>query len=119
MYKYNPEIHKRRSIRLKNYDYSREGLYFITICCKNREHLFGEIVDGKMILNDIGEMAQICWNAIPEHFENVSLHSFVIMPNHVHGIIERSNKMQPREAGIFISIIHFRNLQINNKTHKQ
>ncbi len=88
MNKYNPEIHKRRSIRLKNFDYSREGLYFITICCKNREHLFGEIVDGKMILNDIGEMAQICWNAIPEHFENVSLHSFVIMPNHVHGIIE-------------------------------
>ncbi len=88
MNKYNPEIHKRRSIRLKDFDYGQEGLYFITICCQNREHLFGEIVEGEMQLNDIGRVAEQCWNAIPKHFENVSLHSFVIMPNHVHGIIE-------------------------------
>ncbi len=88
MNKYNPEIHKRRSIRLKDFDYGQEGLYFITICCQNREHLFGEIVEGEMQLNDIGRVTEQCWNAIPKHFENVSLHSFVIMPNHVHGIIE-------------------------------
>ncbi len=88
MNKYNPEIHKRRSIRLKDFDYGQEGLYFITICCQNREHLFGEIVEGEMQLNDIGRVAEQCWNTIPKHFENVSLHSFVIMPNHVHGIIE-------------------------------
>ncbi|WP_241694097.1 hypothetical protein [Capnocytophaga canis] len=57
MKKYNSDIHKRRSIRLKGYDYSREGLYFITICCQNREHYFGEIVDGKMQLNEIGKIA--------------------------------------------------------------
>ncbi len=88
MNKYNPEIHKRRSIRLKDFDYGQEGLYFITICYQNREHLFGEIVEGEMQLNDIGRVTEQCWNAIPKHFENVSLHSFVIMPNHVHGIIE-------------------------------
>ncbi len=88
MNKYNPEIHKRRSIRLKHFDYSQEGLYFITICCKNREHLFGKIVEGEMILNDIGEIAEKCWLEIPNHFPNVKLHSYIIMPNHVHGIIE-------------------------------
>ncbi|WP_155285305.1 transposase [Capnocytophaga felis] len=88
MKKYNPDIHKRRSIRLKGYDYSREGLYFITICCQNKEHYFGEIIDGEMRLNEIGEIAQKCWRDIPNHFKNVLLHSFVVMPNHIHGIIE-------------------------------
>ncbi len=55
---YNPEIHKRKSIRLKDYDYSKEGMYFITICTHNREHLFGEIIDWKMILNNVGEIVK-------------------------------------------------------------
>ncbi|MDO4782693.1 MAG: hypothetical protein Q4A09_05670 [Capnocytophaga felis] len=88
MEKYNPEIHKRRSVRLKDFDYSREGLYFITICCQNKAHYFGEIIDGEMRLNEIGEIAQKCWRDIPNHFKNVLLHSFVVMPNHIHGIIE-------------------------------
>ena len=88
MKKYNPDIHKRRSIRLKGYDYSREGLYFITICCQNRTHYFGKIIDGKMQLNEIGEITKKCWKDIPYHFENIRLHSFVVMPNHIHGIIE-------------------------------
>lgn len=58
MNKYNPQKHHRRSIRLQGYDYSQEALYFITICCQDRTHLFGEIVDGKMILNSYGEIAQ-------------------------------------------------------------
>jgi putative transposase len=85
---FNPAIHNRKSIRLKGYDYAQEGLYFITICCQDRAHLFGEIMNGEMILNDCGEIAQNCWLEIPEHFPNVELHEFVIMPNHVHGIIE-------------------------------
>ena len=85
---FNPAIHHRRSIRLKGYDYAQEGLYFITICCQNRAQLFGEIINGEMILNKCGEIAQKCWQEIPEHFPNVELHDFVIMPNHVHGIIE-------------------------------
>ena len=74
---YNPNIHHRKSIRLKEYDYSKEGLYFITICCDARNHLFGGIVDGKMILNDAGKIANQCWLDIPNHFPNVR-ESFLI-----------------------------------------
>lgn len=88
MNKYNPQKHHRRSIRLQGYDYSQEGLYFITLCCHDRAHLFGEIVDGKMILNDAGLQAQKCWQDIPNHFPNAVLHEYIIMPNHIHGIIE-------------------------------
>ena len=80
----------RQSIRLQGYDYSKEGLYFITICCQNRLHRFGKIVNGKMMLSDAGKQAQICWLAIPKHFTNVVLHDFVVMPNHIHGIVEIS-----------------------------
>ena len=85
---YNPNIHHRKSVRLKEYDYSKEGLYFITICCDARNHLFGGIVDGKMILYDAGKIANQCWLDIPNHFPNAILHEHIIMPNHVHGIIE-------------------------------
>jgi putative transposase len=88
MKSFNPKIHHRKTIRLKGYDYSQEGFYFLTICCQNRTQLFGEIIDGKMILNDAGEIANQSWSEIPTHFPNVVLHEFVIMPNHVHGIIE-------------------------------
>jgi putative transposase len=89
--KYNPAIHRRRSIRLKGYDYSQNGLYFITICTYNRECLFGEIIYRKIILNDAGKIADECWLKIPEHFPNAVLHEHVVMPNHVHGIIELAN----------------------------
>ena len=85
---YNPQIHHRRSIRLKGYDYSQAGLYFITICCQNRICLFGHIQNGQMILNDAGKIANECWLEIPKHFPHVILHEHVIMPNHIHGIIE-------------------------------
>ena len=86
--KYNPEIHHRRSIRLQGYDYSRAGLYFITICSQARKCLFGVIKDGKMILNEGGKIANDCWLKIPEHFPNAVLHEYIVMPNHIHGIIE-------------------------------
>jgi REP element-mobilizing transposase RayT len=89
---YNPNNHHRKSIRLKGYDYTQAGLYFITICCQNRECLFGNIINGEMILNDAGNIANECWLAIPNHFPNVVLHEFVIMPNHIHGIIELKTK---------------------------
>ena len=85
---YNPQMHNRRSIRFKGYDYTQAGLYFITICCQNRACLFGEIENGKMMLNDAGAIANDCWLNIPNHFPNATLHEYVIMPNHVHGIIE-------------------------------
>jgi REP element-mobilizing transposase RayT len=84
---YNPATHHRRSIRLKGYDYSQEGLYFITICCQNRICRFGKIENDKMILNDAGNIAQQCWLNIPQHFPHAELHEYVVMPNHIHGII--------------------------------
>jgi len=82
-YKYN-----RKSLRLKHYDYSSEGYYFITIVAQNREHLFGEIVDGVMGLNVAGLMVEELWHDIPNDFKHVKLHEFIIMPNHIHFIIE-------------------------------
>lgn len=84
---YNPNIHQRRSIRLKDYDYSQEGAYFITLCCANRACLFGEIKGNKMILNEYGEIAYHEWARTSELRKNVELDVFVIMPNHLHGII--------------------------------
>lgn len=69
------------------WDYSRDGIYFITICTQGREHLFGEVVNDVMELSPIGEIAQTCWHEIPEHFPYVHLDAFVVMPNHVHGIL--------------------------------
>ena len=87
--KYNPEIHHRRSIRLKGYDYTQPGAYFVTICTYQRMHVFGEVVDGKMILNDTGKIAEGEWFKTAELRPYVKLHDdeFMVMPNHIHGII--------------------------------
>lgn len=77
----------RQSIRLKNYDYSQNGLYFVTICTENREFLFGDVIHGKMVLNNVGNMIEKWWNKIPERFNITKLDEFQIMPNHVHMII--------------------------------
>jgi len=85
---YNPKIHNRKSIRLKGYDYSHAGLYFVTICCQNREHLFGKIIDGKLALNNAGVMIEKIWHEISNDFPNIHLNEYITMPNHIHGIIE-------------------------------
>ncbi len=85
--------HHRRSIRLKNYDYSQSGIYFVTICTKNREHIFCSIEKGETKLSEEGIVADKCWMEIPTHFPDVVLHEYVIMPNHIHGIIEIKNSM--------------------------
>jgi REP element-mobilizing transposase RayT len=77
----------RHTIRLQNYDYSREGLYFITICTYNRMELFGKIENGEMILNNYGRIVDKYWNKIPKHYPDVELLEYVIMPNHFHGIL--------------------------------
>ncbi|HAY70319.1 MAG TPA: hypothetical protein DCX89_00365, partial [Saprospirales bacterium] len=84
---YDPTKHHRRSIRLKGYDYSRAGLYFITICTQNRACLFGEIKNGEMILNQYGQIAANEWMKTTEIRSNVELGELIIMPNHIHGII--------------------------------
>lgn len=84
--KYNPDIHHRRSIRLKGYDYAKAGVCFLTLCTQHRECLFGDIAKGRMHLNAAGKTAVRCWHEIPNHFPHVRLDAFVVMPNHVHGI---------------------------------
>jgi len=89
--KYNPDKHHRRSIRLQGYDYSQPGIYFITLCTQNHECLFGEILNGEMRLNEFGKIAHQCWLEIPQHFPHVQLDEFVVMPDHIHGIIVLNN----------------------------
>ena len=84
---YNPEIHHRRSIRLQGYDYTNTGIYFVTICCHQRQHLFGEIDNGEMKINAIGQIVSNLWQKTPQHFPNVELDAFILMPDHLHGII--------------------------------
>lgn len=85
--KFDPEKHHRRSIRLKDYDYSQGGAYFVTICIANRECLLGEISAAQMRLNELGEIVNECWHRITEHFPNVASDCLVVMPNHIHGIL--------------------------------
>ena len=80
-----------KSARWQGYDYSRDGFYFITICTKNKELFFGDVAGGKMMLSGIGEIADKCWLKIPEHFPFVKLDFYVVMPNHVHGILQIDN----------------------------
>lgn len=83
----HPSTHHRRSLRLNGYDYAQAGAYFVTICTQNRACLFGEVVDGKMRLNVFGEIAREEWFRTGQIRPNVELDAFVIMPNHIHGII--------------------------------
>lgn len=83
----DPAKNRRRFMRLKGFDYTRQGAYFITICTKERACLFGEVVDGVMRLNDAGHIVEHCWRTIPDHCIHAQLDAFVVMPNHVHGIV--------------------------------
>ena len=85
--KFDPKKHRRRSVRVPVYDYSQPGAYFITAVAYQRQCLFGDIVDGKMRLNKFGKIAEACWHEVPDHFRNVELGTFVVILNHVHGII--------------------------------
>ena len=78
---------ERRSIRLQGYDYTQAGAYFVTICTQDRECLFGEVVAGEMVLNTYGRVVTTFWQRIPRHFAWVELDEWVVMPNHIHGII--------------------------------
>lgn len=83
----NGKDNRRRSIRLKNYDYSQAGAYFITICTQEKECLFGKIVDGEMVLNEYGAIVKNEWMKLLNRYFNIELDIFQIMPNHIHGII--------------------------------
>lgn len=112
--KFDSDKCHRRSIRLKGWDYASPGYYFITICTQGRECRFGEILNGKMMLNNAGKMAEKYWLDIPIHYPHAELDEFIIMPNHVHGISgikdfvgaydhtpQRPNRSVPKEANIY------------------
>ena len=84
---YDPESHHRHSIRLKGYDYSQAGAYFVTICTHNKACVFGDVVDGEMRLNEYGAIVKDEWLRTDTLRENVVIDEYIIMPNHIHGIV--------------------------------
>ncbi len=84
---YDPEKHHRRTTRLKGYDYSQPGYYYVTLCIHERKKLFGDVIDGEMRLSDCGQVAYSIWSALPQRFPGIEIDQFVIMPNHLQGII--------------------------------
>lgn len=97
--------YKISSIRLKNYDYSQNGFYYITICTKNKVFYFGKIINNKMVLNKYGQIVKKCWLEIPNHFPFIKLDQFIIMSNHLHGILiikkqaTKTKKFTPLQFG--------------------
>lgn len=89
---YDPQKHHRRSIRLKGYDYSQSGAYYVTIVAQNRACLFGNVANAEMQLNDAGRMVQSQWECLPQRFSNLELDEFIVMPNHFHGILVITGK---------------------------
>ncbi|MBT1070730.1 transposase [Pelotalea chapellei] len=85
--KHDPDVHRRRSFRLRGYDYSAAGAYFVTLCVYGRECLLGDIRNSEMVLNDAGNAVREWWQGVSDHFVNVHLDEFMIMPNHFHGIV--------------------------------
>ena len=88
---YDPDIHHRRSIRLKGYDYRQAGLYYITICVNDKLQLFGQILENTLQLNNAGKMVDKWWNELDKKFPTIHLHEHITMPNHFHGIIQIIN----------------------------
>ena len=84
---YDPEIHHRRSIRLRGYDYSRPGSYYVTLCTQGKEHLFGQILEGEMHRNEWGDHVARCWEWLGQQYPYIALDEWTVMPNHLHGII--------------------------------
>lgn len=89
---------KRKKNRLRDFDYSQNGRYFVTICVKNKQEIFGLIKNNGMILNEFGKIAENCWSAIPKHLPSVELDEFVVMPNHIHGIVVIENQAIAQRA---------------------
>lgn len=116
-------------IRLKEYDYSQPGEYFVTICTKNHECMFGSIENGKMDLNERGRIVDGCWKGIPEHFSHVGLDEYIIMPNHVHGIIiineidmnrsrgEVTSPLRKQTLGNIAAYFKYQSTKLINESH--
>ncbi|MGK7875021.1 MAG: transposase [Xenococcaceae cyanobacterium] len=97
---YDPKKHHRRSIRLPGYDYTQPGAYYVTICTHQRQCWFGDVVNEEMRYNRLGDIAYRFWQALSRRFPHIKLDAFVVMPNHLHGILvitdEGKGQVQPR-----------------------
>ena len=96
---HHPGIRRRHSIRLKGYDYSQPGAYFVTIVTQDRLCLFGDVIGGTVRLNGAGRLAQAAWERLPCRFPGIDLDAFVVMPNHIHGIIAINGPVGAPPAG--------------------
>lgn len=88
------------STRLRTHDYSGDGMYFVTICTRNKIPYFGEIISGEMVISSIGQIAVNFWNEIPLHFPAITLDEYVIMPDHIHGIIINQISVETPNLGV-------------------
>ena len=95
----NPSRRNRRSLRLSDYEYGTTGAYFVTVCTKDRIPLFGEIDHSEMRLNEFGNIVTACWFDLSHHFPNIQLDTFIVMPNHVHGLIEITDEFSETPVG--------------------
>ncbi len=96
---YDANLHHRRSIRLRGYDYTQAGAYFVTLCTRDRACILGEVDNGRVNLTAFGHIVAASWQDLPSHYPFVTLDAFVVMPNHVHGII-MINANVPVGAGL-------------------
>lgn len=115
--RYQPERHHRHSARIKGYDYSQPGPYFITLCAHNRDCWFGMVIDGTVQLSPMGKAAYDCWLQIPYHFRNAALDEFVVMPNHLHGIVNIAD-VGVRNIAVNVGVQNFEPLQ-GEPPHRQ
>lgn len=115
---FDPDIHHRRSIRLRGYDYSQAGAYFVTVCVQGHRCLFGDAVDEEMRLNDAGRMAQTVWERLPDRFPSIELDAFVVMPNHVHGIILLTSTSHGRGESCIRPVVNNANVGDYRGDHK-
>jgi hypothetical protein len=108
------QVH-RRSIRLKGYDYSQLGAYFVTICAHDRACLFGEVVNSQIQLNEAGRFVEQCWLEIPLHFPQVELDGYAVMPNHVHGIIVINGPVGAKDLSPLPKVWGISNLAVEHR----
>jgi putative transposase len=124
--KANSNQRQRRSIRLKDYDYTQAGAYFVTICTQGKACILGKVVNGEMRVNKYGNIVDKYWHMIPDHFSNTEIDQFVIMPNHIHGIIVLINKrrgevtapLRKHTLGQIVAYFKYQTVKSINQTHK-
>jgi len=104
--------------RLKDYDYSTAGYYYVTICTENRQELFGVIENDKIILNNAGNMINFWWGEITRHFEGIKLDEYIVMPNHIHGIINIVGVDRCVDPNQYVDRIQNNKINHNGRTHR-